>query len=107
MTSPLKTNFKIISQKCSSYAPLPKLLKRFRSIEQDVLTFCPGCLGFSILIFFSPKTAGLIETKLHLEPMFDGGMKVCSWDLDHLIKMATMSICGKNLLKFSSKEENG
>ena len=28
------------------------------------------------LVTFSSKTAGLIETKLHVEPLWDGGMKV-------------------------------
>ena len=28
-------DFKVISQKCSSYGPLPKLLKKFRSAEQN------------------------------------------------------------------------
>ena len=56
----------------------------------------PGCLRFSIFIF-SYKTAGLIETKLHVEPLLNGGMKVCPWDLGHMIKMGTMPIYGKNL----------
>ena len=58
---------------------------------------CPGCLRFSIFIFSSgSKTVGLNETKLHLEPLLGGGMKVCSWDLGHMIKMA---IYGKKLCK--------
>ena len=28
-------DFKVISQKCSSYGPLPKLLKKFCSAEQN------------------------------------------------------------------------
>ena len=50
-----------------------------------------GCLRFSIFNFFSPKTAGLIETKLHVELLWDGGMKVCAWVLGHMIKMAACS----------------
>ena len=45
-------------------------------------------------IFFS-KTVGLIETKLHAEPLFDRGMKVCSWNVGHMIKMTAMPVYGK------------
>ena len=48
-------------------------------------------------ILFSSKTAGLIKTKLHVEPLLDRGMTVCSWDVGHMIKMAAMPIYGKNL----------
>ena len=48
-------------------------------------------------IFLSFKTAGLVEAKLHVEPMFDEGMKVCSWDLGHMIERATMPIYDKNI----------
>ena len=37
--------------------------------------FCPGCLRFIIFIF-SSKIARLIETRLHVEPLWNGGMKV-------------------------------
>ena len=59
---------------------------------------CPGCLRVSIFNFFS-KTGGLIETKLCVEPLWDGRMKVYGWVLGHMTKMATMPIYGKNLLK--------
>ena len=56
-------------------------------------------------IFFSSKIAAwLIETKLHVEPLFDGGLKVCSWDLDHMIKMSTIPIYGEKLSKSSSEK---
>ena len=40
----------------------------------------------------SSETAGPIETKLHVESLLDGGMKVCSCDLGHMIKIADMPI---------------
>ena len=64
--------------------------------SRSFVDLCPGCLRFSNLILFSSKTAGLIETKLHMEPLLDRGMKVCSWVLGHMIKMATMPIYVKN-----------
>ena len=54
---------------------------------------CPGCLRFSIFIF--SKTAGLIETELHVEPLWNGGMKVCSWDLGQMIKIFAIPIYDK------------
>ena len=39
------------------------------------------------------------KSKLHVDPPWDGGMKVCSNDHDHMTKMVTMPIYGKNLLK--------
>ena len=59
---------------------------------------CLGCLRSNIFVFPS-KTAGLIETKLHVERLWDGGMKVCSWDLGQMIKIFAMPIYGKNHLK--------
>ena len=54
----------------------------------------PRCLRFSI---FTSKTAGLIETKLHVEPLLDGVMKHCSWDLGLMIKMVVTPIYSKIL----------
>ena len=34
------------------------------------------------------KTAGLIETTLHIKAQWDKEIKVCSWDLDHMTKMS-------------------
>ena len=59
---------------------------------------CPGCLRFNIFNF-SSKTAGLIETKFHVEPVWDEELKVCAWNLGHMTKMATMPFYGKNPLK--------
>ena len=44
--------------------------------------------------YFSSKTTRLIETKLHVEPLWNGGMKVF-----HMTKMANVPIYGKNPLK--------
>ena len=52
---------------------------------------------------FSSETTGPIEAKFHIEPPWDGGMKVCSNGPGHMTKMATMPIyivkALKNLLQ--------
>ena len=47
--------------------------------SRSFIDLCPGFLIFSIFIFFSSKTAGLIETKLHLEPVLDGKVDYGIW----------------------------
>ena len=59
------------------------------------MNVCPECLRFSIFNF-SSKTAELIETKIQVEPLWDGGLSFCSWDLGHINKMAAMPIYGIN-----------
>ena len=53
---------------------------------------------------FSSETTGPIEAKFHVEPSWDGGMKVYSNGPGHMTKMAAMPIYGKNLKKSSSPE---
>ena len=53
------------------------------------------------------KTAWPIKAKFHMEPQWDGEMKVCLWGLGHMTKMATMPICVKTLQKSSSPEPKG
>ena len=43
------------------------------------------------------ETTGPIEAKLHVEPPWDGGTKVCSNGPSHMTKMAVMPIYGKKL----------
>ena len=62
------------------------------------------CMSTFSNIFFS-ETTGPIEAKFHMEPPWDGGMKVCSTGPGHMTKMAAMPIYGKNLKK-SSPEPN-
>ena len=50
-----------------------------------------------LLVYFSSKTAGLIEPKVHLQPLWDRGIKVCERDLGHLTNIAPMPIYGKFL----------
>ena len=57
--------------------------------------------------FFFLETAWLIEAKFYVEPQWDGGTKVWSNGLGHMIKMAAMGIYGKNLKKSSSLEPKG
>ena len=61
---------------------------------------CTFVLDASNSVFLSSsKTAGLIETKFYVEPLWDGEMKICSWDFGQIIKIFAMSIYGKNPLK--------
>ena len=62
--------------------------------SRSFIDLCPGNLRFRMLIFFS-KTAGLIETKLHVEPLLDGGNE--SLCMGSGIKMSAMPIYGENL----------
>ena len=60
-------------------------------------------LGHSSLRFSgseSLKTAGLIETKLPVEPQWGWDIRVCSWDLGCMTQMAIMPIYGKKDFKF-------
>ena len=49
--------------------------------------------------FFSLETARPIEAKFHVEPPWDGGMKVCSNGPGHITKIAAMLIYEKNFYK--------
>ena len=59
----------------------------------------PRSLRFTFSNFFSLETSRPIETKFHMEPPWDRGMKVCSNGLSHMTNMATMPIYGKKLKK--------
>ena len=52
-------------------------------------------------------STGPIEAKLHIQPLWDGGMKVCLNGPGHMTKIAAMSIYGKNPSKPSSLESVG
>ena len=54
-------------------------------------------LRFTFSNFFSLETARLIEVKFHMEPPWDGRMKVCSNGPGHMTSMAAMPIYVKNL----------
>ena len=45
-------------------------------------------------LIFSLETAKPIEAKLHMEPPWDSGMKVCSNGLGRMTKMAAMPTYG-------------
>ena len=74
--------------------------------SRSSIDLCPGFLIFSSLILFSSKTSVMNEAKLYVEALLDEEMKVCSWDLGHMIKMAAVPIYNKNLWKSSSLESN-
>ena len=67
------------------------------------LTLVQGHSDSTFLNLFSSKTAEPIETKFHVEPPWDGGLKVNINGLCHRTKMATMPIYVKNF-KISSLE---
>ena len=52
------------------------------------------------LNFFSSIIATPIEATFHVQPPWDGGMKACSNDPDHMTKMAAMPIYGKTFKNF-------
>ena len=64
------------------------------------------CVLSTFSNIFSSETTGPIEAKVHVEPPYDGGMKVCSNGPGHMTKMAAMPIYSKNLKK-SSPEPKG
>ena len=70
----------------------------------------PRSLRFTFSNFFSLETSRPIETKFHMEPPLDRGMKICSTGLCHMTNMATMPIYGKknvkNLLLWNQKANN-
>ena len=57
------------------------------------------CMSTFSNIFSSETTGPMYEAKFHVEPPWDGGMKVCSNGQGHMTNMATMPIYGKNLKK--------
>ena len=59
----------------------------------------PRSLIFSSFEIFS-KSSMLIETKLHIKHQWVWKIKVCSWDLDHMTKIAVMPIYGKKFFQF-------
>ena len=75
--------------------------------SRSFIDTCPRSLRFTCSNFFSLETARPIEVKFHVEPPWDGGMKVSSNGLCHITKMAAMPIDDKNLKKYSCLEPNG
>ena len=55
---------------------------------------------------FCSETARPIEAKFHMEPPWEGGMKIYANGPGHLTSMAAMPIYGKNFKKSSSLEPN-
>ena len=61
------------------------------------VTLVQGHLDSHFQTSFSLDYSRPIEAKFHLEPPWDGDMKVCSNGLCHITSMAAMPIYGKNL----------
>ena len=64
------------------------------------------CVCMSVFSNIFYETTGQIEAKFHMEPPWEGGMKVCSNGPGHMTKMAARPIYGENL-KSSSPEPKG
>ena len=60
---------------------------------------------FTISNIFSSETAWPIKAKFYVEPPWEGGTKVYINGPDHMTKMATMPIYGKNLKKNSPEPD--
>ena len=56
------------------------------------LTLVQGHSDSTFSNFFSLETAWSVEAKLHVDPPWDGGMKVCPNGPDHMTKIAAMPI---------------
>ena len=67
-----------------------KMLRLKGSILLDILTFF-------LSIIISSETTRPIEVKFLIEPLWHGGMKVCSNGPGHMTEMAAMPIYGKTL----------
>ena len=65
--------------------------------SRSFIDLCPRSLRSTFLNFFSLETARQIKPKFHVDPPWDGVMKVSTNDLCHMTKMAAMSKYGKNL----------
>ena len=59
----------------------------------------PRSLRFCLFKVVS-KSAKLIETKLHRKHQYGWEVKVQSWDLGHMTKIAVMPVYGKKVFKF-------
>ena len=55
----------------------------------------------------SSETTKPIEAKVHMEPPWDGGTKVCSNCPGHMTKMAAMSIYCKTLKNLLLRNQKG
>ena len=85
----------------SSPEPLGSIVSLYYRIGRPLssVIMCICCQHFQT---FSCETTGLIEAKSHLEPPWDGGMKVYSSGSGHMT-----AIYGKNLKKYSSLGPKG
>ena len=68
------------------------------------LTLVQGHSYSTFSNFFSLETAGPSETKFHMEPSWDEGMKDYSNGSGDMTSMAAMPIYGKNLKRSYSLE---
>ena len=71
------------------------------------LTFVQGHSDSTFSNFFSSKNSRPIEAVFHVEPSWDGRMKVSTTGSCHMTKMASMPIYASKLSKSSSLEWKG
>ena len=75
-------------------------LIEYQSLRRPSVVCRPSSVSPSTISnIFSSETTGPIKLKFHMETPWDAGTKVCSNGPDHMTKMATMPIYGKNPLK--------
>ena len=78
----------------------PKCIVFLAHLSQSMI-YCDNLTSIrpSVNIYlnnFSSETPGSNFFKRHMEPSVKEGLKICTNDLDPLIKMATMLMYGKN-----------
>ena len=75
--------------------------------QDHSLTVVQSHSDSTFLNFLSSKSTRPIEAKFHIKPPWAVGMKISSNVLDHMTKMASRLIYGKNLPKYPSSELRG
>ena len=68
------------------------------------LTLVQGHSDATFSNLFSLETARPIKAKFHVDPLWDGGIKVCSNGPGHMTKTAAMPVYCKNIKNISSLE---
>ena len=76
-------------------------------VQGHSMTFVQGHSDSTSSNFFSSKNTRPIEAIFHVEPSWDGRMKVSTNGLCHMTKMTTMPLYAKKLSKSSSLELKG
>ena len=97
--------YKILNRKQHQVYPVKEIVNVKRCVSK-VSKYSIGrpCRPSSTLSSNISETAGPIKAKFHMEPHWNGGMKVCLNGYGHMTRMAAMPIYGKNPLKIFFSE---